>query len=343
MKSLKYILLAILGLGLFFSCDREYSDFQGDEMAKFNAWIQVKNIPAEALKPSGLYYISNQEGTGLSPEKGDFLVYSIKEKSLSGYVYFSNEYVTAKLYDNFDINFHFGPLFTKYEINRDYNAVEGYPINSVSLLMVKGVYEGLSYMKEGGKATLIMPSKLAYGRSGLTYSQTTRISPYESLIYEVELIKVVKDPRAYENELLQTYVNTNYPGLEMVNDSIYYVQLSPPTVDTVTVAKDSIVYVYFKGKLLNGYVFDTNIDSVAKKLGRTFSSTDSLTVTIGKEVIKGFSLALTQMKKGEWGRAIIPSYSGYDSIAQKSIPPFSTLIYDIYFVDKEIVPAPKSK
>lgn len=343
MKSLKYILLAILGLGLFFSCDREYSDFEGDEMAKFNAWIQVKNIPAEALKPSGLYYISNQEGTGLSPEDGDFLVFSVKEKSLNGIVYFSNDYATAKLYDNFDINFHFGSLFTKYEINHDYNAVEGYPINSVTLLMVKGVYEGLSYMKEGGKATLIMPSKLAYGRSGLTYSQTTRISPYESLIYEVELIKVVKDPRAYENELLQTYVNTNYPGLQMVNDSIYYVQLSPPTVDTVTVAKDSIVYVYYKKMFLDGYVFDTNIDSVAKKLGRTFASTDSLTVTIGKDEIKGFSLALTQMRKGEWGRAIIPSYSGYDSIAQKSIPPFSTLIFDIYFVDKEIVPATKSK
>ncbi|MCF6184979.1 MAG: FKBP-type peptidyl-prolyl cis-trans isomerase, partial [Bacteroidales bacterium] len=51
--------------------------------------------------------------------------------------------------------------------------------------VIKGWDEGISYMKKGGKATLIMPSSLAYGASG-----AGSIPPYTSLIFEVELIDV---------------------------------------------------------------------------------------------------------------------------------------------------------
>lgn len=333
MKSLKYVLLLVLAISLFFACDKEFSDLEGDEMAKLNAWIQVNNIPAETLTPSGLYYISQKEGDGMSPDSGDFVIYSYKEKRLDGVIVDTDSAYLAKLYDLFDINYHYTPIFTK--LDNSNIVAEGY-----SRYMLQGLYEGLSYMKEGGKATLIMPSSLAYGRSGRIVNQNIRINSFESLIYEVELHKVVKDPRDYEKNILQTYIADNYPGLQPINDSIYYVQLTPPTADTVTVGKDSVVYVYYKGMFLDGFVFDTNIDSIATKLGRTFSSKDSMMVTIGKDVVPGFSQALIQMKKGEWGRAILPSYCGYDSIGNSSIPPFTPLIFDIYFSSKVVQQKP---
>nr|HPI45862.1 FKBP-type peptidyl-prolyl cis-trans isomerase [Tenuifilaceae bacterium] len=317
----------------FFACDKEFSDLEGDEMAKLNAWVQVNNIPAEALKPSGLYYISIQEGADLSPESGDYVIYSYKEKKLDGVIVDSDSSYIAKLYDLFEINYHYTPVFTKFDNSN--MVVEGY-----NRYMLEGLYEGLSYMKEGGKATLIIPSSLAYGSSGRIINQNTKINSFESLIYEVELHKVVKNPRNYEKSILQAYIDANYSGLEQINDSIYYVQLAPPTADTVTVGKDSVVYVYYKGMFLDGFVFDTNIDSVATKLGRTFSSEDSLKVTIGQGVVAGFSQALTQMKKGEWGRAILPSYCGYDSTGNSSIPPFTPLIFDIYFSSKVVQKKP---
>lgn len=326
MKSLNYIFLSFLAVGLFFACDREFSDLEGDEMAKLNAWVQVKNIPAEALMPSGMYYLSIKDGDGLSPDSGDFVIYSYKEKKLDGIIVDSDSSYIAKLYEFFNINYHYVPVFTMFDNSN--RVVEGY-----SRYMLAGLYEGLGYMKEGGKATLIVPSSLAYGRSGKAINQSTSIKPYESIIYEVELHKVVKNPRDYEKGLIQEYIDNNYSGLEPINDSIYYVQLAPPTVDTVTAEKGSVLYVYYKGMFLDGFVFDTNIDSVASKLGRTFSK-DSMKVTIGQGVVAGFSQALLQMKKGEWGRAIIPSFCGYDSIGSGSIPPFTPLIFDIYFSSK---------
>lgn len=318
------LLLLIAGLSLSaISCDKDFKDPEGDEMARFNAWIQVNNIPADAKKPSGLYFVSQNEGIGLSPAIGDWVLYSYTEKTLDGLVWLSDNSYLVKLYDRFDINYHYVPVFAKY-----YKAPM--QITGYSRTMLKGVFEGLGYLKEGGKATLYIPYNLGYGSSSATNGLG-----YQSLIYDIELLKVIKDPRAYEKSIINDYVAQNYPGLEPINDSIYYIQLSPPTVDTVTLAKDSVAYVYYKGMFLDGFVFDTNIDSVAKRLGRKFNSTDSLKVTVGgRDVIKGFSQALVNMKKGEWGRAIIPSFCGYDSIGNSNIPPFTPLIFDIYFSSK---------
>jgi len=51
--------------------------------------------------------------------------------------------------------------------------------------VIKGWDEGISFMKEGGKATLIIPSDLAYGPYG--YGE---IPGYTTLVFEVELLSV---------------------------------------------------------------------------------------------------------------------------------------------------------
>jgi FKBP-type peptidyl-prolyl cis-trans isomerase len=57
-----------------------------------------------------------------------------------------------------------------------------FPLNGV----IKGWQEGVAMMKEGGKATLVVPSHLAYGDEG----SGEVIPPGATLKFEVELFKV---------------------------------------------------------------------------------------------------------------------------------------------------------
>lgn len=105
---------------------------------------------------SGLQYKITKEGDGKSPKATDSVLVHYKGTLLDG-----------KEFDS------------SYKRNE---PIE-FPLNRV----IPGWTEGLQLLKEGGKATLYIPSKLAYGSRGTPGGP---IGPDETLIFEVELLKV---------------------------------------------------------------------------------------------------------------------------------------------------------
>lgn len=72
---------------------------------------------------------------------------------------------------------------TVFDSSRD----RGEPVTFKLSDVIPGWTEGLQLMKEGGQAKLVIPSNLAYGPGG-----NRAIGPNETLIFDVELIKVEK-------------------------------------------------------------------------------------------------------------------------------------------------------
>ncbi|KAL3904656.1 MAG: hypothetical protein SGARI_004830 [Bacillariaceae sp.] len=107
-------------------------------------------------------------------------------KTDSGLVYYSmkeGEGASPELSNTVECHYH-GTLTdgTVFDSSVDRGQTISFPLGGV----IKGWQEGLAMMKEGGKATLVIPSDLAYGDAG----SGDTIPPGATLKFEVELFKV---------------------------------------------------------------------------------------------------------------------------------------------------------
>lgn len=106
---------------------------------------------------SGLQYIVEKEGQGIQPAATDEVTVHYTGRLLDGTVFDSS-------------------------VNRGEPAT--FPLNRV----IPGWTEGVQLMKEGAKYRFFIPSDLAYGPQGIPNA----IPPHSTLIFDVELIKVIK-------------------------------------------------------------------------------------------------------------------------------------------------------
>jgi len=113
--------------------------------------------PGIQTTASGLQYETITEGTGAAPTASDKVEVNYKGTLLNGEV--------------FDSSYDRGQSVT-------------FPLANV----IPGWTEGLQLMKVGGKTKFYIPSALAYGDRGAG----GKIGPNETLIFEVELLKVEK-------------------------------------------------------------------------------------------------------------------------------------------------------
>jgi FKBP-type peptidyl-prolyl cis-trans isomerase len=113
--------------------------------------------PGVQTTKSGLQYEAVTEGKGSLPKANDKVTVHYKGTLIDG---------------------------TEFDSSYKRNQPVTFPLGNV----IPGWTEGLQLMKEGGKAKLYIPSELAYGERGAG----AKIGPNETLIFEVELLKVEK-------------------------------------------------------------------------------------------------------------------------------------------------------
>lgn len=126
--------------------------------AEKGAQFLADNATKDGVKvtPSGLQYVVLTEGKGKSPSATDTVEVHYRGTLLNG--------------TEFDSSYKRGEPIS-------------FPLNRV----IPGWTEGVQLMKEGAKYKFFIPSKLAYGTRGTPGGP---IGPDETLIFEVELLKV---------------------------------------------------------------------------------------------------------------------------------------------------------
>jgi len=87
-----------------------------------------------------------------------------------------------------------------------------------------------------------------------------------------------------------------------------------------------VLVVRYTGKLEDGTVFDSNVDP-------KFGHVEAFQFTLGaRNVIEGWDEGFVGMKIGEKKTLVIPPEKGYGPQAVGTIPPNSTLIFDVELV-----------
>jgi FKBP-type peptidyl-prolyl cis-trans isomerase FkpA len=273
----------------------------------------AKNNIKPLKTASGLYYTIEKEGTGEKIKSG-----------LSVTVNYTGMFIDGKKFDsNTDPEF-------KHTTPFDLEVGVGH--------VIKGWDEGLQLLKKGSKATLYIPSVLAYGSMG----RGQQMPPNAILIFEVEVLKVVTEEEkkkeaeekqkaaqadaakqnAIDDKLLQDYFAKNNIKATKTASGMYYVITQKGLCENAKPGKK--VTMNYTGKLLDGTVFDSNTDP-AKGHVQPF------TFTLGQGmVIKGWDEGVQLLKLGSRGTFYIPSSLGYGSQgAGASIPANAVLVFDV--------------
>lgn len=129
---------------------------QAKEDSLLKIYLKNNKITTQPTK-TGLIFIEEVKGTGPVAQPGHLV----------------KVHYTGRLLDG-----------TKFDSSLDRNQPFEFEVGKGKV--IKGWDEGIPKMSVGGKARLIIPSKIAYGERGAP----PNIGPYSTLVFEVELLEV---------------------------------------------------------------------------------------------------------------------------------------------------------
>jgi len=286
-----------------------------------DAYIKEKFPQAKKLE-SGLVMIDFQQGSGEELERRDGGYFEYTTQSLSGDYIETTDEELAKQLGSFSNSNYYGPVL--YEM--------GYKTT------YKGLEEVMIGMKIGGKAKFILPPWLS-----VTGSNGDRWEESANLIYEIELKEVINNIDNWEADTMRRYAAIHYPGLDTLSSHFYFKKLHDAKADSL---ESETVQVRYIGRLLDGWVFDTNIADTAKKYGIYDTendynaldfkhSNDIETMEQDNSMVRGFCMALKDMSYGDKAFTMFGSKYGYDYTGKDPIGPYQPLIFWLYIEPKQ--------
>lgn len=319
-KTLAFYSLALFAL---VSCAQEVSESSNEIQKRILDSYLAVYYPDVVQESSGLTYLEKIDGTGDEVVEDLNAVYiQYSTRTLAGEYSSYNIQSLAEWLGTYAKTTYYGP--TLFEV--------GYGTTYIGL---EEIFLG---MKKGAKVTAIVPPWLTTTESSSSQSNSTNI------IYDIELIDIITDIEQYQIDSMESYANLYLNGLDSTSYGYYFQLDCEPTLDSL--GEDETVSIRYVGRLLDGFVFDTNIMDSAKVNGiySSDNSYDALEVTYYEDLdtfvdnsslVTGFCMAIQQMCYEESATTMFISDYGYSYYGSGSIGAYQPLIFNIYLEPKE--------
>ena len=200
-------------------------------------------------------------------------------------------------------------------------------------------------LSEGSHVRLYVPSYLAYGSVGYSndqgYGGQFALDGTKIVIEDLRVSGVVKDPISKEEEEVVDYASQRW-GLGATDTiaTCFFVDTLGfrPRAELLerfpekewdedfAITADSTARVWYVGRFLDGFIFDTNIELIHdefynRRLAEGYEpregSFEALEYTASRDedsYIPAFFQAIPDLRRGQWSRIIFPSAYGYGAV-----------------------------
>lgn len=350
MKKLDIILPFIYCIILTAGCAKVADEGANEGNQRFfDAWMTV-NYPdiyrnGEGKEGLGIYVLEREPGNGEEVKEGGYALVDFTISDLNGEITSYTGRETAEQLGTDHDSYYYGPKVW----------------TTTEKTIQAGVAEGLIGMNVGERKKFIVPSWLmSYSAYDSEKDYLKKATDYSHTIYDVTVRDYTSDISEYQIENIKAYISRNYDSLnEFSNDTtgFYWHSLGikhtegaeePEQDDNGSwFPSDTTVYINYTGRLLNGLVFDTTIENIAKDnhlynesrtyepLPVSWADSRSELRLDGNSVVAGFTWILWKMKPMEKAVGIFYSPLGYGySSSGNSIPSYSPLVFEIEMVEE---------
>lgn len=343
----KYLLLAALG-SVLMGCAVENTPSAGETAREYLSLWMDKYHPGISPNADGLYILQDEPGAGdLWDSEKAYSYLEVTVGGLNGVISSTTDSTLSKQLGTYVKGDYYGPRFQATGEGSSYAGFDA---------LLKG-------MRVGGTRQAVVPAwMLTTSRYDTQQKYLDAATSSASLIYKVTFRGQTDDVSETEKDSLACYVLRKYgnvqPSSYKKNDdgtaeepdgTFYFISDTSAFVNSGVEPRgdtDSGT-INYTGRLLNGQVFDTTLERVAKDAGlynssKTYTTssvtfaTDWNSVTMGgsSSLIDGFKGGLYKMRyPGQKAIVVFTSSHGYSTTGSGStIPAWSPLEFELELV-----------
>ena len=198
------------------------------------------------------------------------------------------------------------------------------------------IYEGMLMMNKGDSATFICNADSVFTKLFRFRTIPPELDSAENIYFHVKMRDIMskaemdakmaeesKRMAAEEEGLRNAYLNENYANAKPTESGLYFISEKKGSGKNPVAGQK--VKVHYTGTFLDGNKFDSSVDR-----GQPFE------FVLGQgQVIPGWDEGIAMMKKGGKAIMVIPSHIAYGPQGRGSIPPSSTLVFEVELIDFE--------